>query len=112
MLAHRISYELHKTQIPKGKLVCHKCDNEKCVNPDHLWLGTYEDNMQDMKSKDRQKCVKGEENPAAKLTLKEVEKIRELKIEGMMVQDIAALYGVTRHCIQHIIHGKTWTHVA
>jgi hypothetical protein len=51
--SHRFSWLLYKGEIPKGMLICHKCDNPPCVNPDHLWLGTPKENMQDMSSKKR-----------------------------------------------------------
>ena len=55
ILAHRLSYELFYGEVPSDKLVCHICDNPPCVNPIHLFLGTYKDNTQDMLSKGRAK---------------------------------------------------------
>lgn len=53
-LAHRFSWVLHYGPIPKGLIVCHHCDNTACVRPDHLFIGTQQDNMDDMISKNRQ----------------------------------------------------------
>lgn len=57
--AHRFSYELHNGPIPKRFLVCHRCDHRGCVNPDHLFIGTQSDNINDCVSKGRHKVFRG-----------------------------------------------------
>jgi hypothetical protein len=58
MSTHRISYELYNGQIPEGFFVCHKCDNPRCVNPSHLWVGTNKDNIEDRTKKQKAKEIK------------------------------------------------------
>ena len=102
--AHRLSYEMHFGEIPKGLMVCHKCDNPACINPAHLFIGTNADNMADMVKKDRSNR-KGESNPANKLTKEQVLSIRQ---DSRTTQAIANDYGVVRHTIGDIKRGKIW----
>lgn len=107
-LAHRYSYELHNGAIPQGMFCCHHCDNPSCVNPAHLFLGTHNDNMADMKSKGRQKHGNGK----AKVTEAQVLEIRQKYARGGIThRELAAIYGVNREAISNIIQRKNWPHV-
>ncbi len=105
-LAHRISYEIHRGPIPKGMLVWHSCDIPSCVNPDHLFVGSTQDNMDDKVSKGRQ--VKGEHTSKAKLTEKQVKAIRRSKLTAAA---LGMKYGVTDVAICYVRLRKTWKHV-
>ena len=108
--AHRISFELYRGPIPNGLSVLHKCDVRSCVNPDHLFLGTQKDNIQDMDKKGRgcRPVLAGERNPGAKLTFKMVNEIRALLSAGRRRHEIASYYGVSSGAISHIKCGRTW----
>jgi len=114
--AHRVAYELYIGPIPKheshhGMCVCHKCDNPLCVNPNHLFLGTNQDNMNDMKSKRRpNNRVKGESHHLAKLNRRDVLEIREMA-GSLKQKDIAKIYGVAPSQISSVICRKTWKHI-
>ena len=108
--AHRFSWELHNGPIPKGLFVCHKCDNPPCTRPDHLFLGTNIENMQDSLRKGRQSNVPGrrhigESNPSAKLTWATV---AEIRASPLSYSQIANKYGVTKACIWSVRSGKSW----
>ncbi len=107
--ANRISYVIHNGPIPKGILVCHKCDNPECTNPDHLFLGTTQDNTADMVAKRRHRF--GELHNKAKLTDIDISRIRELRANGLSQQAIANQYGVSQTTISRILLGKGWTHI-
>ncbi len=111
LYAHRLSYMIHKGDIPKGLLVCHSCDNPICVNPGHLWLGTKSDNSKDMWSKQRNVVVCGEHHPHAKLTEDDVVKIRQLSMQGLLNREIAAIFNVHLTRIDAIKRHKSWKHV-
>ncbi len=104
--AHRVSYELHNGLIPEGLHVCHTCDVRVCVNPDHLWLGTNQDNVNDRDAKGRQS--KGSANGQAKLT---EEQVWELYHSEDTQREIAAQYGVSPAQVSRIKRKKGWRHL-
>jgi hypothetical protein len=112
MLAHRVSYLLNKGEIG-DKHVLHSCDNPYCVNPDHLFLGTHQDNMSDMKKKGRGVSLKGSDHyaSASEFTDQEVLSIKKQLRLGVKQSHIAALYGVHKTTIQGIASGKSWKHI-
>lgn len=111
LLAHRASYMVYKGSIPEGLYVLHTCDNRWCINPDHLWLGTYKDNTSDMITKARDSLI-GERSAQAKLKEQDVIEIRRLLMEGnLSYTKIGNLYGVSHTTIYDIKRRKCWGHV-
>lgn len=110
-LAHRFSYELHYGPFDKSLDVCHKCDNPGCVRPEHLFLGTHQDNMADKIKKGRAIYINGERCHSAKLDEKKVFDIRDLRKNGMLVKDIAKRFNVTSSAICSVVKRKTWKHI-
>jgi len=107
--AHRVSYILAHGRIPDGMEVCHKCDNPCCVNPDHLFAGTHQDNMDDRERKGRNIVWVGEEQPRAKLTKKTVKDARwERAYKGTSIQKLADKYGVSKKTMLDALRGVTW----
>jgi hypothetical protein len=108
--AHRISYEFFfDADIPNGLCVCHYCDNRKCVNPSHLWLGTHTENMADMNAKGRGRVPRGTERPNAILTEDDVRAIRQRhSTEKVTHVQLAREYGVHDSTIARLVNGQNW----
>jgi hypothetical protein len=104
--AHRVSWELHRGQIPSGVLVCHKCDTPSCVNPDHLFLGTDADNSKDRNQKLR--LAYGKRHGTAKLDDAKAKEIRTMIDDGISERDVASRFGVSRGTVRAIKSQKTW----
>ncbi|KKM92870.1 hypothetical protein LCGC14_1214170 [marine sediment metagenome] len=107
-LAHRIIYEYTYGVIPNGMCVCHHCDNPPCVNPEHLFLGTYKDNKQDAIKKNR--IPYGEKHFITTLTEDNVKTIRELKNKTKLIT-LAKIFNVSSTTIRNIQTNKTWKYV-
>jgi hypothetical protein len=111
--AHRMSFELAYGAIPEGKFILHRCDTPACVRPDHLRLGTPQENTRDMYEKGRAGFAgpKGEDNSHAKLTEQEVIAIRQRFARGELIRRLAVEYQVTVSTLSNIVNGRTWKHV-
>lgn len=111
--AHRVVWTITHGEIPHGLYVCHHCDNRKCINPAHLFLGTHRDNMLDMLAKGRanleSKHVWGENHGQAKLTRRDVATIHTYLESGMNKREIGVLMGVSVDTIRAIASGKHWS---
>ncbi len=99
---------LNKGPIPDGLFVCHHCDNRKCINPEHLYVGTVQDNNNDRVVRGRSVSFKGEEHHNHKLTN---DAVRDIKKREHYSQYYADMYGVSKSLISHIWYGRAWTHI-
>lgn len=108
--AHCVAWELVHGPVPDGMCVLHKCDRPSCVNVEHLFLGTQEDNIQDMVSKERQS--RGSKHARARMTEEDVLSMRRRYKSGEATQrQLAREYGYAADYISKVINGTYWKHV-
>jgi len=123
--AHRAMWIFAFGPIPKKMFVCHKCDNRRCCNPDHLFLGTQKDNIQDMFAKGRgwegdknwtrknpEKVMRGVDQPKAKLNDEIVIELRRRRmVNGDTYTSMARELGMDKSVIRRAVLGINWTHI-
>lgn len=115
--AHRLAYAWAHGFFYKKKVVCHRCDNPACVNPNHLFLGTMLDNCRDRDRKGRKASMRGDKNPRTTLTEEDVLCIRREYRKGVNQNNtgnrtqLALRYGVSNATINQVIAGRTWAHL-
>jgi len=107
--AHRYSYEITVGPVPAGALVLHKCDNRKCVRPDHLFTGNHQDNHDDMVRKGRRASFKADKSSTAKLTWTQVRRMRRLWAARRYTQRVlATMFGVSLSNVWLILSNRYW----
>lgn len=112
VLSHRVSWEIYEGPPPSGLFVCHHCDNRGCVRPGHLFLGTQQDNADDMVSKERQARQIGEAHGQAILTALGVAAARYCAVMfGASCYALARVLGVSWSAMDAALRRKTWRHV-
>lgn len=133
--SHRVSWLIHHGKLSNLEVICHSCDNPKCVRIEHLFSGTQSDNLKDCRDKGRafyptdatrvlvpkgdklfsrnhpERMFRGEQLPQHKLTVEDVLKIKELRKTGLTQEQIASMFAVKRAAISAILIGRTWKHV-
>lgn len=106
--AHRISYILHHELLLPEEEILHTCDVPLCVNPNHLFKGTQQDNVDDMVAKNRH--TNGIRNGRAILTEDDIIKIKDLRKQGLFHREIAEIFNVSRPAISLILEKVNWKH--
>lgn len=107
--AHRLFYTFYHGPIPEGFLVCHKCDNPSCVNPEHLFLGTHKDNNRDCYQKGRMPLRYGDlAKNVAKLSR---DQALDIKYGKLSSKELQKKYNIHQSQVSRIRSGKTWKNI-
>lgn len=109
IFAHRFVHELYHGPIPEGMLVCHHCDNPGCVNPDHLWLGSDQENTADRHRKGR--TVTGEKHTQAKVSEADVLLIRAKARTGRSYASLAREFSLSLQQVSRIVRRVNWKYL-
>lgn len=109
--AHRVSWTAAYGRIPDGMNVLHRCDVGLCVRPDHLFIGTLSDNVQDALRKDRYYRLSGTRNGRAVLSEENVREIRRLRADGASVNDIMERFSICDTHARSILSRQRWKHI-
>jgi hypothetical protein len=104
-LIHREVYVVCNGEIPENMQVCHTCDNRRCINPKHLWIGTLADNQNDKIKKNRQSRLCGEMNGRAKLSKNQVYSIRN---DNRLLREISVDYKISNTLVSKIKRNEVW----
>lgn len=107
--AHKLSWQLANGPRPEHLCICHRCDNPRCVNPEHLFLGTQKDNIQDALKKGRKPF--GEKHPLARWSEGDIRAMFAMRARGATQTEIADHFGTKQPAIQSILSRKAWSHV-
>ena len=104
-MAHRVAWILKNGEIPEGLCVCHKCDNPPCVNPDHLFLGTNQENIADRHAKGRSNAPRGEQHGMSVLNDHQVKQIQS---DPRPSRQVGKTYGISKTHVLRIKKGESW----
>ena len=107
-IVHRALFRELQGHVPPSAYVCHHCDTPSCVNPDHLFLGTPNDNAQDRKNKGRSASKRGKLNGRSVLTPEAATEIRALLGQGKLQRDVAKRFGVSQATVSRVKIGLSW----
>lgn len=102
---HRVMFERFVRKLTYGEIVCHHCDNPSCVNPDHLYAGSFKDNALDREKRNRSNRPSGQKHPNSKVSDNQRMEIYKLRESGKKLNEIAQIYGISFQQVS-VIHSR------